>query len=65
MTGKPMRCKNCRWWDLVDHNCHRHPPFIESVQTPEGKPIDYAIFPPSRPDDWCGEFEPRPESTER
>lgn len=52
-------CSTCRFWLL--QACHRMPPHLvpEQVQGGLGRPLVVpasAVWVPTSPDDWCGEW---------
>jgi hypothetical protein len=62
--GRPGRCGACRFWDGEGWGtagevatiglCRRLPPRPRDDMT--------GLWPETRPDDWCGEFAPRPDA---
>ncbi len=66
------RCDRCRFWHEFSGNseatpgehtgeCRRHPPVIVfPFQMHDILPAESGFWPLTRPEDWCGEFQPRP-----
>ena len=56
-----MKCKKCKYWDEYNDGkrgfCRRYAPFhIGAEISDEIFEDDYAIFPLTLKNDWCGEF---------
>ena len=61
-------CKDCKWWDLEwdekESFCHRNAPSIIRAQLfpiekVDSSECDSAVWPVTRHNDWCGEFNPK------
>lgn len=63
-----VTCYNCRFWDACDAErlggqCRYFPPSMVGNIAPHGNATmqqpKAAVWPITRPDDWCGRFEAR------
>lgn len=56
------RCDKCEWWFNVE--CRRFPPCeYVRIETHSDRTVFAKQWPITKPDDWCGEFNPKAEST--
>jgi len=64
-----MKCYECKFWDSqrkrvkdgeVAAFCRANPPRVFKI-----KDRLYTVFPASRPDEWCGCFEPAEANSEK
>jgi hypothetical protein len=62
-----MKCKDCKWWatkmsgNLIAGVCVRYSPRIVTGMIGGGKTheyLDVGVWPATKEDSWCGEFEP-------
>jgi len=49
-TEHEVSCKDCMFWEPGNSTCRRYSP---KSSDPNGK----TLWPPTAPNDWCGEFE--------
>lgn len=55
-------CKDCKWWNTYKGSpfgtgiCRGAPP-IQSAVIHNDRQMTSAVWPATRPDDWCGKFE--------
>ncbi len=55
-----MTCARCRFSDKSGFECRFYPPrYVETVILPK-----QAVYGPTLPTEWCGQFEAREESAE-
>lgn len=62
---KSENCGLCRFWKTLRHGlegkCRRFPPIvIAGVSTLESIPESREFYPSTKPNDWCGEYQPVP-----
>lgn len=68
MSERKERCETCRFWDATEglNNCRRYPPTFTAIAIEPGEvengtlEADLAFWPQTGPDDWCGEWQPKP-----
>lgn len=64
------RCETCKWWDDEPDNerdgkCRRHTPTIEPYILEQDQfEYPWGTWPMTYADDWCGEWQPAPMTTE-
>ena len=50
---EPWLCEACLYWSCSSHECRATAPM--EAENLNGTPR-YAVWPKTRPNDWCGEF---------
>ena len=67
--AKPERCENCRFWDKDSVRgsiafCNRYPPqmvVFDAAIGVRGNQQACEVVPETHRDDWCGEWEAKPD----
>jgi len=62
VSEKIERCKNCRFWQLLEGErgiCRRNSPLPRDLeQAQDGRSVIYRVsWPETHESDWCGEFQ--------
>lgn len=51
-------CQSCKHFSALSNECRAHAPTAQLVPGPEGRLQVIGVWPATRKEHWCGEFEP-------
>lgn len=55
--GVKENCDKCQFFSALESQCRKRAPSVHLVNNGGGNITVNSIFPPTKPENWCGEFE--------